>query len=66
VADLVNGNSPQDLYVKIEKYEKYGYELIPESLSTTLSGGIGMTSGKLGAGATILTYSVFMKKISEL
>ncbi len=59
---IVEGNSRPDLYAKIEKYEKYGYELIPESLSTTLSGGLGYNTGKLGVAGTILTYSVFMKK----
>lgn len=59
---IVEGRSRLDLYFKIEKYEKYGYELILESLSTTFSGGLGYSTGKIGVGSSFLTYSVFMKK----
>jgi len=59
---IVQGNSRQEFYEKIEKWENSGYELIPESLSTTLSGGIGGSVSHIGLGVTIMTYSAFMRK----
>ena len=60
---IVQGSSRKQFYDKIEKWENLGYILIPESLSTTLSGGIGGSIDGIGLGTTILTYSAFMKKV---
>ena len=51
---------------EIEKWEKWGYELIPESLSTTLSGGIGGNISHIGLGLTDFNlFCIYEKKDNE-